>query len=108
MTSQGQEGIFSTFTFAIGLICIASLYIFIMIFKAYRQVNSTDDSSKASGISDDYYEYMTESYDFQNYQSQNEEEGLRNLDRGFNYNESIVGSAHGNTSRNYGNNEEEF
>jgi hypothetical protein len=64
-----QEGVFSTRTFAIGLICIASLYIFVMIFKAYRQLNRSESSSRASYMSDDYYEYMTESYDFKNYQS---------------------------------------
>jgi uncharacterized membrane protein YukC len=64
---QVQEGIFTTRTFAIGLICIASLYIFIMIFKAYRQLNRFESSSRTSYLSDDYYEYMTESYDFQNY-----------------------------------------
>lgn len=101
MVDPEEDGIFSSRTFAIGLICIASLYIFIMIFKAYRQLNRSEDSSKASGMSDDYYEYMTESYDFQNYQSQDEEEELRNLERGFNYNESISGSVHGNTSRLY-------
>ena len=67
MSDQEQEGIFSTRTFAIGLICIASLYIFIMMLKAYRQLNRLEDSSKASCMSDDYYQYMTESYDFQNY-----------------------------------------
>jgi hypothetical protein len=40
MTGEGKEGIFTSLSFAIGLICIASLYIFLMIFKAYKQANN--------------------------------------------------------------------
>jgi hypothetical protein len=60
-----------------------------MIIKAYKNVS--EDNSK-TGMSEEYYEYQTESYDFNPYQSQNTQEDIRNLERGFKYGESINGS----------------
>lgn len=52
--------------FAISLVAIASLYVIIMIYKAYKNVNSDgDESTNAS----EYYEYVSMSYDYRPYQS---------------------------------------
>jgi len=60
-----------------------------MIVKAYKNVN--EENSKTA-MSEEYYEYQTESYDFNPYQSQNTQEETRNLERGFKYGVSINGS----------------
>lgn len=71
---------------------MASVYVFFMIYSAYKSKRAQLEST----ISSDYdyeYEYQTESYDFGPYQSY-ESEGARSLARGFCYNKSIASSKH--------------
>lgn len=72
------------------LIGMASIYVFFMIYSAYKSKRAQLEST----ISSDYdyeYQYQTESYDFGPYQSYNSE-GDRSLKRGFCYNKSIASS----------------
>ena len=69
---------------------MASIYVFFMIYSAYKAKRAQLEST----ISSDYdyeYQYQTESYDFGPYQSY-ESEGDRSLARGFCYNKSIASS----------------
>jgi hypothetical protein len=52
--------------FAISLVAIAFLYVIIMIYKAYKNVNSDQDESTNAS---EYYEYVSMSYDYRPYQS---------------------------------------
>lgn len=73
---------------AIVLIGIASFYVLFMIIYAYNNKRSSADQVDEETQE---YEYTTESYDFQQYQSIDDER--RSLNRGFHYNESIQNSA---------------
>lgn len=70
-TSQDDEGLYSSRSFALGLIGIASLYVLIMICQAYKsnQLRMNLSDSQEEFIGSDYYEYETESYDFDQYRS---------------------------------------
>ena len=59
---------YSSRSFAIGLIGIASCYLVVMICKAYRRMNDPEDGSYANDSASYYYDYGS-SYDFQPYQS---------------------------------------
>lgn len=63
---------YSSRSFAIGLVGIASCYLFIMICKAYKRMNEPDEGSYADESITYYYD--TESYDFLQYQSADEHE----------------------------------
>ena len=91
---QDDEGLYSSRSFALGLIGIASLYVLIMICQAYKsnQLRMILSDSQGELIGSGYYEYETESYDFDQYQSQGTDNN-RMLNRGFQYNESIGASS---------------
>jgi hypothetical protein len=63
---QDDEGLYSSRSFALGLIGIASLYVLIMICQAYKsnQLRMNLSDSEHQYIGSGYYEYETESYDF--------------------------------------------
>ena len=93
------EGIITSRKFALSLIGIASLYILIMICQASRNnLNQINMSATMNEYGSEYYTYETESYDFQQYQSQGSSY-YRMQTRGFKYNESIGGSVQNDTSR---------
>ena len=74
-------------SFALSLIVIASLYVLFMICKAYK--NSVDDDSQSDFVGQQYsnsYEYVTPSYDFEQYQSHDDHAQIK---REFQYNESL-------------------
>ena len=68
-----NDDIISSRTFALGLITIASLYVFFMICQAYKQngqrVMQAPDPNRFYEYTSEY-EYETISYDFKPYQSQ--------------------------------------
>ena len=59
---DSDEGMFSSRSFAIGLVGIASCYLVVMICKAYKRMNEEDTYDYDDSIT---YYYDTESYDFQ-------------------------------------------
>ena len=91
-----DQDLISSRTFALGLIGIASLYVFFMICQAYKNngknLNIQPDQNRYYEYTSEY-EYETISYDFKPYQSQTtDSQGDKNQHRGFRYNESILNS----------------
>lgn len=90
MGEDDQDSVVNSRTFALALIGIASLYVFIMIYKAYQENKRRLQDEGFMGL--EYtttYIYETESYDFRPYQSANSADEGRGIVRGFKYNESI-------------------
>lgn len=58
---ESDDGMYSSRSFAIGLVGIASCYLVVMICKAYRKINEDAGSYDEETIT---YYYDTESYDF--------------------------------------------
>ena len=70
MQESEENGIFSSRSFALGLIGIASLYVLVMICQAYKtNMNRIHDEEYEYDEYTSEYEYETESYDFGPYQS---------------------------------------
>ena len=87
MKDEADNSILSSRTFALGLIGIASLYVLVMICQAYKtNMNGLHDEDDEEMYASEY-EYVTESYDFAPYQSQENENASEA--RGFTYNQSI-------------------
>ena len=61
-----DEGMFSSRSFAIGLVGVASCYLVVMICKAYKRMSEEDNYEYDESIT---YYYDTESYDFNQYES---------------------------------------
>ena len=84
-----DEGMFSSRSFAIGLVGVASCYLVVMICKAYRRMNEEDNYYGEESIT---YYYDTESYDFHQYEtikSTDDQYARQGVARGFEYNKSI-------------------
>ena len=99
--SPEDDGLYSSRSFALALIGIASLYVFIMICQAYKsnQLRMSLSETDEQFLGSEYYEYETESYDFDQYQSQGpDNNGM--IIRGFQYNTSIGASSEVSERRN--------
>ena len=83
---EDNDGMFSSRSFAIGLVGIASCYLIVMICKAYKRMNEEEDSYIDESIT---YYYDTESYDFNQYESADEQNPTRGIYRNFEYNQTI-------------------
>ena len=89
-----DDGLYSSRSFALALIGIASLYVLVMICQAYKNNQNRVDLSESDQYEiygSEYYEYETQSYDFAPYQSAGTNDVV-GVQREFNYNQSIDGS----------------
>ena len=88
---EDDDGLYSSRSFALALIGIASLYVLVMICQAYKNNQNRMDGSESDPYEiygSEYYEYETYSYDFDPYQSAGTNDNV-GVKRGFNYNSSI-------------------
>jgi len=85
---NNDEGMFSSRSFAIGLVGVASCYLVVMICKAYRRMSEQEEDIYDFEESITYY-YDTESYDFNQYESADEQNPNRGVYREFEYNQTI-------------------
>ena len=84
-----DTGIYSSRSFAIGLVGVASCYLLVMICKAYRRL-SIEQETANYGISESLtYYYDTESYDWNQYESADDQNATNGVKRDFEYNVSI-------------------
>ena len=100
---EKRRSIYSNQSFAIGLVGIASCYLLVMIYKAYHKMSSIEQQEGAANceISESLtYYYDTESYDWNQYESANDQNPTTcGVKRDFEYNVSI------GTLSNFDNNE---
>ena len=78
-----DEGMFSSRSLAICIVGVASCYLVVMICKAYRRMNEEDNYYGEESIT---YYYDTESYDFHQYESTDDQYPTKGVIRGFEYN----------------------
>ena len=67
---EDDDGLYSSRSFALALIGIASLYVLVMICQAYKNNQNRMDGSESDPYEiygSEYYEYETYSYDFDPY-----------------------------------------
>lgn len=89
---RSDRGLFSSRSFAIGLVGVASCYLIIMICKAYRKMSEEQEAAYELGESLTYY-YDTESYDWNQYESQDDQYPTHGVHRDFDYNVTIGSSS---------------